>query len=314
MSTFYPAVMAQAQYACAVLGLIRKLLSAVFPSLAENRTILGTDEQFHVHIDAALMELDHRDATEIDYRLAVANAACWEMSNLCELLTDACECVKLDAVAKRYVNPTRFLHLVLKQDTAKLSALEAAVESGDRNVGRLLMRIGAILDGRAANYDTLDSAAKRKAAIDTKKVIAEVSTLIDAGKAEIIERVDAVGGKVDRLKVRGRRKCKYSETARAACLSCWKMAKEDASVRNSVNTRVTYETVFLRHARELAEHGIDTVAKFRTVLHSAQSLEYANRRKKLDEQRDGTKKKPLPPPKENGKMSGVKSSMNKVLA
>ena len=305
MSTFYRAVMAQAQYACAVLGFIRKLLRAVFPSLAENRTILGTDEQFHAHIDAALMELDHRDATEIDYRFAVANAACWEMSNLCELLTDACECAKLDAVAKRYVNPTRFLHLVLKQDSAKLEALEAAVESGDRNIGRLMMRIGAILDGHAANYDTLDSSAKRKATMDTKKVISEVKTLITDGKREIVEHVDAVGKKVERLKVRGKRKSKYGEAARAACLSCWNAAKEDASIRNSVNTRVTYEIVFRRYARELAKHGIDTVEKFKAVLHSAQGLECARRRKKLDEQRDGTKKKPLPPPKGNGKMSNT---------
>ena len=295
MSTFYPAVMAQAQYACAVLGFIRKLIRAAFPSLAANRTILGTDRQFHAHIDAALMELDHRDATETDYRFAVANAACWEMSNLCELLTDACECARLDDVAKRYLNPTRFLHLVLKQDAARLDALMAAVNSGDRNIGRLLMRVGAILDGRTDGYDAMDASAKRKATMDTKKIIEEVKNVakkLDGDKAELVEHIDAMGAKVDRLKMRGRRKGKHGETMREVCLSYWTAAQDNPEVRYSINTRITYASVFRHFSRQLEKVGVTSLAKFRAVIRSMQSAECMKRRKQLDAQRDGRKKPP----------------------
>ena len=57
---------------------------------------------------------------------------------------------------------------------------------------------------------------------------------------------------------------------------------------------------------DLVECGIDSVKKFKAVLHTTQSIACSRRRKKLDEQRDGTKKTPLPPPKKNGRMLGVK--------
>ena len=64
------------------------------------------------------------------------------------------------------------------------------------------------------------AAAKRKATVDTKKIIAEVKTIaadmsrkIDEGKAEIVEHVDAVGAKVDKLKFSKKRKSKYSDAA-----------------------------------------------------------------------------------------------------
>ena len=64
------------------------------------------------------------------------------------------------------------------------------------------------------------AAAKRKATVDTKKIIAEVKTIaadmsrkIDEGKTEIVEHVDAVGAKVDKLKFSKKRKSKYSDAA-----------------------------------------------------------------------------------------------------
>ena len=76
MSAFYPAVMAQVDFACSVLGFIKRLLRAVLPALARDRSILGTKEQFKAQIDVAFSEIDPHGATERDYRLAVANAAC----------------------------------------------------------------------------------------------------------------------------------------------------------------------------------------------------------------------------------------------
>ena len=77
------------------------------------------------------------------------------------------------------------------------------------------MRVGAVLDGRPDTYDEMDAAAKRKATIDSQRILDEVKTLakhiddgkselakhIDDGKSEIIEHVDAVAVKVDRIKL-----------------------------------------------------------------------------------------------------------------
>ena len=315
MSAYYPAVMAQVDFACSVLGFIKRLLRAVLPALARDRSILGTKEQFRAQIDAAFAALNPHEATEADYRLAVANAACLEVSNLCGILTDACECAQFDSIARRYLNPQKFVRLVLKQDAAKLDALFKLVREGDGNLGRLLMRVGAILEGRPDTYDDMDAAAKRKATVDTKKIIAEVKTIaadmsrkIDEGKAEIVEHVDAVGAKVDKLKFRKKRKCKYNDTVREVCLSYWDAAQNNETVRGSINTRITYESVFRYFSKRLAEHGITTVKQFKAVLHTTQSSESAYRRKKLDAQRDGRRKEVSQPPPKNGKMAGVKTT------
>ena len=300
MSAFYPAVMAQVEFACSVLGFIKRLLRAVLPVLARDRNILGTQEQFKAQIDVAFSEIDPHGATERDYRLAVANAACGEVAKLCEILTNACRCVGFSDFGNRYLDPRRFLALVLGQDKSQLDALFKLVRDGDRDVGRLLMRVGATLDGRPDTYDDMDAAAKRKATVDTKKIIAEVKTIaadvsrkIDEGKAEIVGHVDAVGAKVDRLKSRGKRKSKFTDAMREACRSYWEAAQSNPKVRYAINTRVTYESVFRHYAKALAKYGITTARQFKAVLHSAQNIECSRRAKKLDEQRDG-RKKPLP--------------------
>ena len=205
--------MAQVEFACSVLGFIKRLLRAVLPALARDRNILGTQEQFKAQIDVAFSEIDPHGATERDYRLAVANAACGEVAKLCEILTNACRCVGFSDFGNRYLDPRRFLALVLGQDKFQLDALFKLVRDGDRDVGRLLMRVGAILDGRPDTYDDMDAAAKRKATVDTQKIIAEVKTIatdvsrkIDEGKAEIVGHVDAVGAKLAVVtSVQGRR-------------------------------------------------------------------------------------------------------------
>ena len=115
--------MAQVDFACRVLGFIKRLLNAVLPTLARDETILGTKEQFIDQIDAAFKMLDPHEATKHDYRLAVANAACGEVSNLCGILTDACECAEFGDIARRYLSPQKFVRLVLRRDTAKIAAL-----------------------------------------------------------------------------------------------------------------------------------------------------------------------------------------------
>ena len=322
MSAYYPAVMAQVDFACSVLGFIKRLLRAVLPALARDRSILGTKEQFKAQIDAAFAALNPHEATEADYRLAVANAACQEVSELCGILTDACECAQFENVARRYLNPQKFVRLVLKQDAAKLDALFKLVREGDGNLGRLLMRVGAILEGRPDTYDDMDAAAKRKATVDTKKIIAEVKTIakkiddgkaevvrhVDEGKAEIVEHVDALAVKLDRLKINRKRKSRHSVDQHEICLACWNAAQSNEKVRSSINTRITHETVFKFFSRHLAEHGITTAKQFHKILHAAQSRECEERKRKLDAQRDGRRKEVSQTPPKNGTMAGVKTT------
>lgn len=294
MPTFYLAVRAQVDYAFALLGFIKRLLQAVLPSLARDKRILGTKNDFTSQIDAAFGEIDPHEAREEDYRLAVAVAACAEVSNLCSLLTNACNCTGFSEIASRYLNTRRFMFLLMKCDAAKLKALKSVVESGDKNVGRILMRVGAVLDGRPDTYDEMDAAAKRKATIDSQRILDEVKTLakhIDDGKSEIIEHVDAVAVKVDGLKPRGKRKSRYGGAMREVCLAYWNAAQNNADIRYSINTRITYRTVFDYFAKDLAKHGVTSARQFKQALHSAHNLECIERRKKLDEQRDGRKKR-----------------------
>ena len=113
---------------------------------------------------------------------------------------------------------------------------------------------------------------------------------------------------MDKLKFRKKRKSKYSDAAREACLSFWSAAQSNSEIRHSINTRVTYESVFRYFSKRLAEHGITTVKQFKAVLHTTQSSESAYRRKKLDAQRDGRRKEVSQPPPKNGKMAGVKTT------
>ena len=294
MPTFYLAVRAQVDYAFALLGFIKRLLQAVLPSLARDKRILGTKKDFTSQIDAAFGDIDPHKASEEDYRLAVVAAACTEVANLCSLLTNACNCTGFSKIANHYLNTRRFMFLLMKCDDAKLKALKSIVESGDKNVGRILMRVGAVLDGRPDTYDEMDAAAKRKATIDSQRILDEVKTLakhIDDGKSEIIEHVDAVAVKVDGLKPRGKRKSRYGGAMREVCLAYWNAAQNNADIRYSINTRITYRTVFDYFAKDLAKHGVTSARQFKQALHSAHNLECIERRKKLDEQRDGRKKR-----------------------
>ena len=281
-------------YAFALLGFIKRLLQAVLPSLARDKRILGTKKDFTSQIDAAFGDIDPHEASEEDYRLAVVAAACTEVANLCSLLTNACNCTGFSKIANHYLNTRRFMFLLMKCDDAKLKALKSIVESGDKNVGRILMRVGAVLDGRPDTYDEMDAAAKRKATIDSQRILNEVKTLakhIDDGKSEIIEHVDDVAVKVDGLKPRGKRKSRYGGAMREVCLAYWNAAQNNADIRYSINTRITYKTVFDYFAKDLAKHGVTSARQFKQALHSAHNLECIERRKKLDEQRDGRKKR-----------------------
>ena len=70
-------------------------------------------------------------------------------------------------------------------------------------------------------------------------------------------------------------------------MHCWNVAQKDSALRYSLNTRMTHEAAYNRYRHELENIGIDSVSAFRRIIHSTQSLESAQRRKHLEEQRDG---------------------------
>ena len=71
-------------------------------------------------------------------------------------------------------------------------------------------------------------------------------------------------------------------------MHCWNVAQKDSALRYSLNTRMTHEAAYNRYRHELENIGIDSAAAFRRIIHSTQSLECHERRKRLNEQRDGT--------------------------
>ena len=64
-------------------------------------------------------------------------------------------------------------------------------------------------------------------------------------------------------------------------------AYEIYALRYSLNTRMTHEAAYNRYRHELENIGIDSAAAFRRIIHSTQSLESAQRKKSIEEQRDG---------------------------
>ena len=102
------------------------------------------------------------------------------------------------------------------------------------------------------------------------------------------EKVDAVGAKVDEIgeKVarqnrRGKRRGKYDEVG-DRCLRIWEESQTNATLRNSLNTRITYKAVLARHKAELKSLGVGTVEQFRKVIHAAQSKRSSDSIKALE--------------------------------
>ena len=313
MTTLLLAVMGQAKYVCAVHRFIQDLLLKTAPELLKGSGALKTDKEFKGTIDAAIASVTTPNAKELDYVRAIVETSSAEMKPLCHLLRGAAEVVGLGELAARYLDGMRFREMLLRKDEEKLERLNAIVnDQGQAVPVKVLMDVAAGLDGRAENYDGMDTAAKRKASREMKRLIgkveemrsaidanaAEIGSRIDEGKKEIVSHVDEVGGKVeavgkkvDRLRLKGKRRSKHGEASRDACLTCWEMAQSNAEVRYAINTRITYASVFNHFSRQLVKHGITSAKQFRAVLHAAQSLESSRRIKALEAKREAERKR-----------------------
>ena len=281
--------MAQARHARAVHSFICELLAMVMPDLVNGGKYVRNSTEFCECIDDAIKEATTPDAKEGDYVRAIVEASCREMAALCRLLKAASALAGQQRIAEEYLDANRFREMLLRKDSAKLERLVAIVRAREGRPVKILMDVAAELAGRTESYDRMDSAAKRKATGDMKKLIAKVDEIrgaIDTHKEEIVERVDAVGRKVASLVRHGRRKSKYTDAQRNACRAYWDAAQDNAEVRNSVNTRITYKSVFEHFRRRLEAVGVTTERQFRAILHSAQSRECEDRRRALEAKRD----------------------------
>jgi len=286
--------MAQARHARAVHSFICELLAIVMPDLVRGSEYIKNGAEFCECIENAIKEATTPTATETDYIRAIVGTSCREMAAVCNLLKAASALAGLERIAAEYLDANKFRAMLLRKDSRKLERLVAIVRAREGKPVKVLMEIAAELNGRTEGYDGMDAAAKRKAAADVKNVIAKVDEIrgvIDAHKSEIVERVDAVGRKVDSLKSKGRRRGRYSESQRKVCVVCWSKAKGSAELRYSANGRVTYEMAFAYSRRELSVVGIDNVKKFRAVLHSVRNMECEDRRRALEAKQDAARRR-----------------------
>ena len=318
--------------ALAVRYVIRRTFAILLPRLSQTAQIFGTDEDFKAQVEARCRRSITPDTAEAHYQDALCSTICGELSNLLELVKDACYWTGFRGYARTYLDTARILRIVLERDEAKLASLKAIVDSGTGDAGEVFVRIGAVLDGRAYVYENFTETEKTKASQDVQKVgkcaetmavcgvppnrkriecqemkqfechakmeekFDKVDDRIDAAKDEIKDEIRELSRRVQDLSNRrgrgggGRRR--HSAARREMCMHCWNVAQKDSALRYSLNTRMTHEAAYTRYRHELENIGIDSVSAFRRIIHSTQSLESAHRRKRLDEQRDGTKISP----------------------
>ena len=298
MSALKLAVLRQVAYAHSVRGFIREILKVLIPGKWIDRVISDSDAAFDAKLDAAFATIDETVAKKEDYCRKVVDVLCDEVARLCEVLREVCEGCGYGDYARCYISHEKFVRLLLRTDTVKLGRLKKALAAHGSSPADLLRGIGAILDDRPLEEaPALDAAERRRAnaeikaiAADVKKTIRtgikEVNANIKAGTAAVGEKVDAIAAKVKR----GRRRGKYDDVGRR-CLDIWEAAQTNAALRYSLTTRVTYAAFFARHRDDLEKSGIDTVEKFKKVIHAAQSKRSSDNIKKLESRQDKARQK-----------------------
>ena len=290
--------MGQAKYVCAVHRFIQDLLLKTAPELLKGSGALKTENEFKDTIDAAIASVTTPNAKERDYVRAIVETSSAEMKPLCHLLRGAAEVVGLGKVADQYLDGTRFREMLLRKDEERLERLNGIVKNqGQAAPVKILMDVAAELDGRADNYDGMDAAAKRKAARDMTKLIGKVEEMrsaierrIDDGKDEIVSHVDDVGAKIDKIKIKGKRKSKYNDAQREACLAYWNAARKNTELKYASSKGVTHKTAFEHYRRELAARGVTSEKQFIAILNSIKSKACDARRKELIAKREAERK------------------------
>ena len=74
-----------------------------------------------------------------------------------------------------------------------------------------------------------------------------------------------------RLKCRAKCRGKYTSAQIEFCARVWDSAYEIQEIRNSTNTKVSYEAVFRFYRRQLAKLGVESVAQFKSIFRASQA-------------------------------------------
>lgn len=291
MFPYLSAVAPQIAYAHSVREFIRELLRRFIPGKWIDRVISDQDANFDEMLNAAFAELDEKTATEKDYCARVVSALCEEVSSVCEVTRIVCINRGYEEYADTYLSTEKFIRLLLRRDTAKLKRLNAALADKTKPLCVLLRDVGAVLEDRPVDETGAFGAVEaKKANAELKAIAADVKSTMQIGFAEVRSDIAAVGEKVARIRCRGKRRGKYDNLGNR-CLDMWEAALKNTTLRNSLNTRVTYEAVFSRNKVELERNGIDTAAKFKRVIHAAQSKRSSDKIRELHARQDAARQK-----------------------
>ena len=293
------AVMAQARFARSVHSFICELLMLTMPDIVKGNAFIRNDTDFCKRIDDAIRDATRPTASEGDYIRAIINASCSEMEGLCNLLKSACSFAGLERIAAEYLDAARFREMLMRKNEEKLERIVAIVKAREGKPIKILMDVAKVLNDNAGIYDEMAVAAKRKAAAELKKVVENVTSIVTEAKTQIVEKigevggkVDAVGKKVDGIRLKRKRKRKFTASQIEVCRSYWDAAQNNIEVRHSINTRVTYESVYDYYRIKLAAAGVTSVKLFKSILHSVQNKDCADRKRELETKREAEWKPP----------------------
>ena len=321
MSALKLAVLRQVAYAHSVRGFIREILNTLIPGKWIDRVIDSSDAAFDAKLDAAFATIDEFAATKDDYCRKVVNVLCDEIARLCEALREVCEGCGYGDYARCYISHDKFVRLLLRTDTVKLGRLKRALAAHRHSPADLLREVGAILDDRPLEETAaLADEERRRANAEIKAIAAGVKRSI--AKIDAVgEQVAALDAKVTRGKSGGRRRRGKHNAKGPVCVAIWEGDKNNATLRGSLNTRVTYESVFARHRLELENVGVNSVAQFRRAIHAMQSLDHIRAKNALfakqvaARRREKSAAKPSgKTPAKNGILRGMKRNVHSAFA
>ena len=191
-----------------------------------------------------------------------------------------------------------------------IRATDAALDDKTKPLCNLLREIGAILEDRPVDdAAVLGAAEAKKVNAELKAIAVDVKKTMQTGFREVNNNIAAVGEKVDAVAAkvtRGKRRCKYDDETVAFCVGVLAAANNNATIKNSLNTRVTYSAVFNYNRSELEKRGILDVAEFTRIIRAHQAREQRARQKSAA--KHNTKRG------ENGIMSSMKNRASSTLA
>ena len=272
MSALKTAVLRQIAYAKSVRSVIRAIMRRMLDGEWINRIFASSDEEFNHRLDEALKSLDLATATKRDFCEAVVGVLCDEVSDLCLALKDVCDGSGYSDYYESHISHERFVRLVLSVDTVKLGRMKKILEDARLSPIDVLRSIGAVLNDEALEERTALGARERRHANAELRNIAEATMkAIDA----VGEKVDAVAAKIRR----GRRRGKYTEAQIDFCGKAWDSACDIQEIRNSTNTKVSYEAAFQFFHRQLAKLGVESVDEFKSIIRAHQARELRRRQR-----------------------------------